>query len=178
MNPNVNPFQRSFVGEIRRIDEMARRVRFFAGQIEKEKDPIPIRPLYDSAPLITVGPRAAQTMDELDTVLTEHETKLTRMNENYNTLTERLKQLIEARYVLRETAVFFDRVYLPQLISMINLADIAVRPRDTLRIFEPPLMIVQLHCFSMTTKRVNIPLVMSSLTSSMLLSLLSFRSKY
>lgn len=112
MNPNVNPFQRSFVGEIRRIDEMARRVRFFAGQIEKEKDPIPIRPLYDSAPLITVGPRAAQTMDELDTVLTEHETKLTRMNENYNTLTERLKQLIEARYVLRETAVFFDRVYL------------------------------------------------------------------
>ncbi|EKM83139.1 hypothetical protein AGABI1DRAFT_111634 [Agaricus bisporus var. burnettii JB137-S8] len=109
LNPNVNPFQRSFVGEIRRVDEMARRVRFFAAQIEKEKDPIPLRPLYDSAPLITVGPRAAQTMDELDTVLTEHETKLTRMNENYNTLTERLKQLIEARYVLRETAVFFDR---------------------------------------------------------------------
>ncbi|ETW85286.1 hypothetical protein HETIRDRAFT_309625 [Heterobasidion irregulare TC 32-1] len=27
-NPNVNPFQRSFIGEIRRIDEMARRVLF------------------------------------------------------------------------------------------------------------------------------------------------------
>ncbi|KAF5349614.1 hypothetical protein D9756_009012 [Leucocoprinus leucothites] len=109
LNPNVNPFQRSFVGEIRRVDEMARRVRFFSGQIEKEKDTIPIRPLYDSAPLITVGPRAAQTMDELGTVLIEHETKLTRMNENYNTLTERLRQLIEARHVLRETAVFFDK---------------------------------------------------------------------
>jgi len=110
LNPNVNPFQRSFVGEIRRIDEMARRVRFFSGQIEKEKDAITIRPLYDSVPCITVGPRAAQTMDELGTVLIEHETKLTRMNENYNTLTERLRQLTEARHVLRETAVFFDRV--------------------------------------------------------------------
>ena len=89
---------------------MARRVRFFSSQMEKETDPIPIRPLYDSAPLITVGPRAAQTMDELDTVLSEHETKLTRMNENYNTLTDNLKQLVEARYVLRETAVFFDKV--------------------------------------------------------------------
>ncbi|KAJ7250453.1 hypothetical protein B0H12DRAFT_662094 [Mycena haematopus] len=29
LNPSINPFQRSFVGEIRRIDEMARRVRFF-----------------------------------------------------------------------------------------------------------------------------------------------------
>lgn len=95
---------------------MARRVRFFAGQIEKEKDAIPLRPLYDSAPLITVGPRAAQTMDELDTVLAEHETKLTRMNENYNTLTERLRQLVEARYVLRETAVFFDKVTTHRLI--------------------------------------------------------------
>ena len=35
LNPSVNPFQRSFVGAIRRIDEMARRVRFFTTQIEK-----------------------------------------------------------------------------------------------------------------------------------------------
>lgn len=36
LNPNVTPFQRSFVGEIRRVDEMGRRVRFFKTQIEKE----------------------------------------------------------------------------------------------------------------------------------------------
>lgn len=113
LNPDVNPFQRSFVGEIRRIDEMARRVRFFAGQIEKEKDPIPIRPLYDSAPLVTVGPRAAQTIDELDVKLTEHEQRLTQMNESYQLLSERLRELVEARHVLRETAVFFDRVSAP-----------------------------------------------------------------
>ncbi|KAF7329515.1 V-type proton ATPase subunit a [Mycena kentingensis (nom. inval.)] len=109
LNPSVNPFQRSFVGEIRRIDEMARRVRFFATQIEKEKDVVPVRPLYDSAPLITVGPRGPQTIDELDVTLAEHESRLLRMNESYQTLSERTKELVEARHVLRETAVFFDK---------------------------------------------------------------------
>lgn len=113
LNPSVNPFQRSFVGEIRRIDEMARRVRFFASQIEKEKDVVPIRPLYDSAPLITVGPRAAQTIDELDVTLTEHESRLVKMNDSYQTLSERTKELMEAWHVLRETAVFFERVGVP-----------------------------------------------------------------
>lgn len=110
LNPSVNTFQRSFVGEIRRIDEMARRVRFFSNQIEKDKDVVPIRPLYDSAPLITVGPRAAQTIDELDVTLAEHEMRLVKMNDSYQTLSERTKELIEARHVLRETAVFFEKV--------------------------------------------------------------------
>uniref|UniRef100_A0A8H7Y3X0 V-type proton ATPase subunit a n=1 Tax=Psilocybe cubensis TaxID=181762 RepID=A0A8H7Y3X0_PSICU len=109
LNPNVNPFQRSFVGEIRRIEDMGRRVRFFAAQIAKEKDVVPIRSLYDSPPLVTVGPRAAQAIDELDTTLAEHEKRLVKMNESYETLSERAKELIEARHVLRETAVFFDK---------------------------------------------------------------------
>lgn len=117
LNPSVNPFQRSFVGEIRRIDEMSRRVRFFATQIEQEKDVIPIRPLYDSAPLITVGPRAAQTMDDLDVTLSAHEQRLVQMNESYQTLSDRTKELIEARHVLRETAVFFDRVCPPIVLA-------------------------------------------------------------
>lgn len=110
MNPSVNPFQRSFVGEIRRVDEMGRRVRFFSTQIAKEKDVVPIRPLHESAPLVTVGPRAAQTIDELDTTLAEHEQRLTRMNESYEKLSDNTRELIEAQYVLRETAVFFDQV--------------------------------------------------------------------
>ena len=110
MNPHVNPFQRSFIAEIRRVDDMGRRVRFFATQIEREKDIVPVRPLYDSAPLVTVGPRAAQTMDELDVKLSEHEKRLIQMNDSYQLLSDRLRELIEAQHVLRETAVFFDRV--------------------------------------------------------------------
>ncbi|PBK83075.1 V0/A0 complex, 116-kDa subunit of ATPase [Armillaria gallica] len=114
LNPSVNPFQRSFVGEIRRIDEMARRVRFFSSQLAAEKDVVPIRPLYDSAPLITVGPRAAQTLDELDVTLSEHESRLVKMNDSYRTLSTRTKELVEARHVLRETAVFFDKAQVQQ----------------------------------------------------------------
>lgn len=109
LNADVNPFQRSFVGEVRRVDEMARRVRFFASQIEKDKEKISIRPLYDSDPLLMVGPRAAHTMDELDTKLAEHEARLIQMNDSYQLLSERTKELIEAKETLRETAVFFDR---------------------------------------------------------------------
>jgi V-type H+-transporting ATPase subunit a len=89
---------------------MARRVRFFSAQIDRERDPVYIRPLYDSAPLIAVGPRAAQTIDDLDVTLTEHESRLLEMNNAYEILSGRLEELIEARHVLRETAVFFQRV--------------------------------------------------------------------
>ena len=89
---------------------MGRHVRFFASQIEKEKDVVPIRSLYESAPLIAVGPRAAQTMDELDKTLAEHEQRLINMNQSYQTLSERTRELVEARHVLRETAVFFEQV--------------------------------------------------------------------
>ena len=89
---------------------MTRRVRLFTNQIEKEKEKIPVRPLYDCLPVVTVGPRAAQTMDELDTKLSEHEARLNQMNESYQQLCDRMKELVEARHVLRETAVFFDSV--------------------------------------------------------------------
>ncbi|KAF9060701.1 H+-ATPase subunit [Rhodocollybia butyracea] len=115
LNPNVNPFQRSFVGEIRRIDEMSRRVRFFATRIQQEQDVVPIRPLPESAPINTTGPRAAQTMDELDVTLAAHEQRLTQMNDSYQELSERTKDLVEARHVLRETAVFFDKAQVQQI---------------------------------------------------------------
>jgi V-type H+-transporting ATPase subunit a len=97
---------------------MARRVRFFAAQIERERDTVPIRPLYDSAPLITVGPGAAQTMDDLDVTLSGHESRLLEMNNGYEVLSGRLAELIEARHVLRETAVFFQRVRASWLLSL------------------------------------------------------------
>ncbi|KAF8344008.1 V-type ATPase, V0 complex, 116kDa subunit family [Cantharellus anzutake] len=110
LNPDVNPFQRSFVGEIRRIDEMARRVRFLSSQIEKEPN-IHVRPLEDSVPLLTVGPSAPATIDELEVKLEEHESRLQQMNESYQTLSTRARELAEARHVLRETAQFFDRAH-------------------------------------------------------------------
>ena len=90
---------------------MARRVRFLTSQIDKEGN-IPIRDLQDSVPLLTVGPSAPQTLDELDVKLSEHESRVLQMNESYQTLSTRARELQEARHVLRETAQFFDKVSL------------------------------------------------------------------
>lgn len=90
---------------------MARRVRFFASQLDMEKDPVRVRPLHESAlSMITVGPRGPQTIDELDVLLAEHEKRLLQMNESRKTLGARHKELLEARQVLLKTAVFFEKV--------------------------------------------------------------------
>lgn len=111
----MNTFQRSFVGEVRRIDEMARRLRFFSTQLSKANStnpgrPIPIRSLEDSPPISITGPRAQQMRDDLDSTLAEHEERLIQMNESYSTLRERERELLEAREVLRSTKGFFEKV--------------------------------------------------------------------
>ena len=42
LNPDVTPFQRTFVAEIRRLDEMERRLQFLQTQLEREA--MPARP--------------------------------------------------------------------------------------------------------------------------------------
>lgn len=38
LNPNVNAFQRKFVNEVRRCEEMERKLRFLESEIHKDKD--------------------------------------------------------------------------------------------------------------------------------------------
>jgi V-type H+-transporting ATPase subunit a len=108
----VTPFQRSFVSDIRRIDEMDRRIRFLYSQMEVES--IPVRPLESALPFIKLttsgdGRRGPQFVEELSVRLREHEDRLSQMNGSYEQLQKRLLELEEARHVLRETAVFFDQ---------------------------------------------------------------------
>ena len=137
---------------------MARRVRFFSTQIQKEKDVVPIRPLYDSAPLVTVGPRAAQTIDELDVTLAEHESRLVKMNDSYQTLSERTRELVEARHVLRETAVFFEKVRTMMYFLCHSLANVwaSVIRRKVIRLTSDRLlMILPLPYFNSTIARTS-----------------------
>ncbi|KAJ3092075.1 H(+)-transporting V0 sector ATPase subunit a [Quaeritorhiza haematococci] len=104
LNPDVNAFQRAFVNEIRRIEELERKLRFLRSQIQKAD--IPIKPL-------TVGvsyarSRSQQEIDELDAQLTEIESRVVQMNTSQETLNKRYLELTELRHVLRETATFFE----------------------------------------------------------------------
>ncbi|EPQ32383.1 uncharacterized protein PFL1_00579 [Pseudozyma flocculosa PF-1] len=113
LNPDVSPFQRSFVTDIRRVDEMERRIRFLYAQMEKES--VPVRPLESALPFVNFGSgglngsRGPQMLDELAVKLRDHEERLGQMNGSYETLQKRLQELEEAKHVLRETAVFFDQ---------------------------------------------------------------------
>lgn len=105
---------------------MSRQVRFFDSQIAKEneateeksggkakkEDLIRIVSMdeAEAGTILTTGPHGARAVDELEVTLAEHEARLNNMNSSYKSLTQRTKELVEARYVLRETAVFFDRV--------------------------------------------------------------------
>jgi uncharacterized coiled-coil protein SlyX len=114
LNPKVNAFQRSFVGDIRRLDEMDRRLRLFSSQIASVTSPaIHVPTLETVPPFITVGPRGPQAIDELDQKLQEHENRIAQMNTSWEQLVKKQRELEEARCVLRETAVFFQQVRRP-----------------------------------------------------------------
>lgn len=136
---------------------MARRVRFFSSQIEKEKEPINVRPLYeqDMGSLITVGPRGPLAIDELDTKLAAHEARLLQMNESYETLSERSRELIEARHVLRETAVFFQQVCVVLNLIRIAVTNIFSRLKATIAKLGRHLMTVLPLCCNMMTQKIS-----------------------
>jgi len=104
LNPDVNAFQRAFVGEIRRFDEMERQLRFFTSQIEKAE--IPVRTNLSNA--YSSRARSRQELDDLEERLSEHENRLLQMNNSHETMQRRYLELTELKHVLRETSDFFQ----------------------------------------------------------------------
>ncbi|KAJ3109197.1 H(+)-transporting V0 sector ATPase subunit a [Phlyctochytrium planicorne] len=101
LNGDVNAFQRTFVNEIRRLDDMERRLRFLKSQIEKEKI------LAKSATGLPQRPRSHQEIDELEEKLSQHDNRIQQMNTSQETLNKRFLELTELRHVLTEITGFF-----------------------------------------------------------------------
>ncbi|KAI9015308.1 V-type ATPase, V0 complex, 116kDa subunit family [Phycomyces nitens] len=102
LNPDLNPFQRHYVAQIRRLDAMERQCRFLQAQIES--DGIPIQSLENPQ---TTRARSAQQVDDLEETLERHESRMTEMNASYESLQHRFLQLTELRHVLGESETFF-----------------------------------------------------------------------
>ena len=101
LNPNINAFQRKFVNEVRRCDEMERKLRFLEKEIKK--DEIPMLDCGDS-------PEAPQPREMIDLEATfeklEHE--LREVNQNAEALKKNFLELTELKHILRKTQQFFD----------------------------------------------------------------------
>ncbi|XP_069189056.1 V-type proton ATPase 116 kDa subunit a 1 isoform X2 [Procambarus clarkii] len=101
LNPDVNAFQRKFVHEVRRCDEMERQLRY----LEKEM-------LKDNLPIVDTGenPEAPQPreMVDLEATFEKLENELREVNGNAETLKKNSLELTELKHVLQITQIFFD----------------------------------------------------------------------
>ncbi|KAJ3031721.1 UNVERIFIED_CONTAM: H(+)-transporting V0 sector ATPase subunit a [Siphonaria sp. JEL0065] len=103
LNPDVNAFQRTFVNDIRRLDDMERKLRFLRAQVDKAN--IKVR---SEAVASQSRARTHQEIDELEERLADHESRIQQMNASQETLNKRFLELQELRHVLKETNVFFE----------------------------------------------------------------------
>jgi len=117
LNPDVNPFQRNFVNEVRKCDEMERKLRFFEEQVIKEKRQILVENGQnpDDLSLITLAHMDISdssaplgNMNELEGTLTELEKELVQVMKNEETLVTNYNKLVELKHVLTKDQAFFS----------------------------------------------------------------------
>lgn len=109
LNADVTMFQRAFTSDIRKLDEMERKVRFLLEQAEgAEVVSAGMMPTLRTNTNLTL-PRPNELVS-LDQKLTQYEERIKQMNNNQAELEERFDELVEHQSVLRASAHFFHDV--------------------------------------------------------------------
>ncbi|XP_075033006.1 V-type proton ATPase 116 kDa subunit a 1 isoform X4 [Mixophyes fleayi] len=110
LNPDVNVFQRKFVNEVRRCEEMDRKLRFVEKEIKKA-----------SMPIIDTGENPEvpfpRDMIDLEANFEKIENELKEINTNQEALKRNFLELTELKYILRKTQQFFDEMADPDLLE-------------------------------------------------------------
>ncbi|KHN82106.1 putative V-type proton ATPase subunit [Toxocara canis] len=101
LNPNVNAYQRKFVNEVRRCDEMERKLRFIEGELQKDSIEIPDVSDHIPAPL-------PKDMVELEAKFERLEEELLEINGSMESLRKNYIELNEMLEVLDRVQQFFD----------------------------------------------------------------------
>lgn len=107
LNVDINIFQRAFVKEIRKLDEMERQLEFLFKEIKKTN--IKITPPHSGDSIIRVS--NMRQIDELEEKVSFFDHRVRCLNESYRTLEKQYLELIELRHVLEETDQFFNKNY-------------------------------------------------------------------
>uniref|UniRef100_A0A671V8Y8 V-type proton ATPase subunit a n=1 Tax=Sparus aurata TaxID=8175 RepID=A0A671V8Y8_SPAAU len=112
LNPDVNVFQRKFVNEVRRCEEMDRKLRFVEKEIKKANIPTVDTGENPEVPF----PR---DMIDLEATFEKLENELKEINTNQEALKKNFLELTELKHILRRTQQFFDEVALFCLCSFV-----------------------------------------------------------
>ncbi|XP_041482196.1 V-type proton ATPase 116 kDa subunit a1-like isoform X2 [Lytechinus variegatus] len=101
LNPDVNAFQRKFVNEVRRCDEMERKLRYLEKEILRADIPVLDTGENPDAP-------APREMIDLEACFEKLENELKEVNTNQEALKRNFLELTELKHILRKTQHFFD----------------------------------------------------------------------
>uniref|UniRef100_A0A1A9WZJ6 V-type proton ATPase subunit a n=1 Tax=Glossina brevipalpis TaxID=37001 RepID=A0A1A9WZJ6_9MUSC len=103
LNAEVNAFQRKFVTEVRRCDELERRMRYIEGELRKDNITLPVldEDMEPSAP----NPRE---IVDLEAKLESIETELRELSQNAINLNSNFLDMTELQQVLEKTQNFFS----------------------------------------------------------------------
>ncbi|KAK7919529.1 hypothetical protein WMY93_010813 [Mugilogobius chulae] len=110
LNPDVNVFQRKFVNEVRRCEEMDRKLRFVEKEIRKANIPTVDTGENPEVPF----PR---DMIDLEATFEKLEIELKEINTNQEALKKNFLELTELKHILRRTQQFFDEMEDPNLLE-------------------------------------------------------------
>lgn len=103
LNSKVSAFQRSFVKEIRKLDNSERQLRFLKAELEARA--IVAAP---AAEHVAVAPNPSD-IDDLCEKLNDLEERVSQLKESEGSLLKKEMELVERRYVLRGTGSVFSR---------------------------------------------------------------------
>ncbi|KAM6897847.1 V-type proton ATPase 116 kDa subunit a isoform 21-T21 [Xenentodon cancila] len=110
LNPDVNVFQRKFVNEVRRCEEMDRKLRFVEKEIKKANIPMMDTGENPEVPF----PR---DMIDLEATFEKLENELKEINTNQEALKKNFLELTELKHILHRTQQFFDEMEDPNLLE-------------------------------------------------------------
>uniref|UniRef100_A0A3Q1CQQ3 V-type proton ATPase subunit a n=1 Tax=Amphiprion ocellaris TaxID=80972 RepID=A0A3Q1CQQ3_AMPOC len=110
LNPDVNVFQRKFVNEVRRCEEMDRKLRFVEKEIKKA-----------AIPMVDTGENPEvpfpRDMIDLEATFEKLENELKEINTNQEALKKNFLELTELKHILHRTQQFFDEMEDPNLLE-------------------------------------------------------------
>lgn len=101
LNSEVNAFQRKFVSEVRRCDEMERKLRYIEGELLKDKVPIP------ESTVNALAPNPREIID-LEAHLERTESEILESSHNAVSLKHNYLELTELKFLLEKTHAFFQ----------------------------------------------------------------------
>ena len=103
MNPRLTAFQRPFTKEVRRCDEMERKLRYLEAEIKKEELRIDEIEEFPPAP-------HPKEMIDLEAALDKLDSELREVNANYEVLKKNSLELTELKHVLSQSESYLDAV--------------------------------------------------------------------